>query len=173
MSSFQVPILALILAAVCIPVAFAGSEVIVAAQEAEASVVPRSSGLKLVNLPTLSFALRAAIKCTGEAESLTLSVADTFTTLGKDEISGRRSAETAMTVPASQLTLAAGSDFCLSDDPTSADELTVSGLATAHASLRCTDEGAASVHFASAPLQVRLLCVRESEGIQVPPSEDK
>jgi len=173
MSHTQVPILALILATVCIPVTFADSDIVVAAQEAEAIVVPRSSELKLVNLPALSFALRAAIRCEGEAESLTLSVADTFTTLGKDDISGRRSAETSLTVPARQLTLAASSNFCLDDDAASANELTVSGLATAHASLRCSDEGTASVHFASTPLQVRLLCVREEEDVQVPPSEDR
>ena len=173
MSYFPRPILALFAATFCTPVAIADSRVIVAAQEAEARVVPRSSSLKLVNLPAMNFALRAAIKCQGEAESLTLSVADTYTTIGKDELSGQRSATTTMTVPAQQLTLAASSNFCLIDDATSADELTVSGLVTAHASLRCAEEGVATARFASTPLRVRLLCARGKEEGQEPPSEDK
>jgi len=80
MNYYLLPILALFAATVCIPIAMADSEVIVAAQEAKAAVTPRSSDRKLVNLPAVKFALRAAIRCRGEADSLTFSVADTFVT---------------------------------------------------------------------------------------------
>lgn len=169
MHDYQVPILALFLAPICIPCVYADNTVVVAAQQTEVVVPPRSAMLELVNLPALSFKLRAAIQCRGEIESLTLSVADTFTTLGKDDIKELLSAETSLTVPARQLTLAASSDFCLRDDATSADALKVPALATVHASLRCINEEKTSVHFASAPLQVQLTCLRELDEDQVPP----
>lgn len=158
----RAPILALFAATAYIPTALGGESVVVAAKETEAVVAPRAANLRLLNLPALDFGLRATINCTGRAESLTLSVADTHTTLGEDTIADRRSAEAVLTVPARQLTLAASSRFCLKDDSASAGELLVPGLATAHASLRCRNKDGATVHFASAPLQVRLRCSRPS-----------
>jgi hypothetical protein len=167
----RVSILALFVATSYIPTAFGGESVAVAAEEAEIVVAPRAANLKLIELPALDFALRATFECTGMAESLTLSVADTYTTLGQDAIADQRSANLLLTVPAPQLSLAASSSFCLRDDLASANELLVPGLATAHASLRCrTDEGV-TVHFASAPLQVRLNCGRPSTEDQGPPSD--
>jgi len=162
----RAPILALFAAAICIPTAYAGESVVVAARETQAVVSPGTTHLRLVKLPALDFALRAAFNCTGTAESLTLSIADTHDTLGEDTISGQRSAEAILTVPPRQLALASGSRFCLADDLSSADELLVPGLATAHASLRCRNDEGVRVHFTSAPLQVRLLCER-------PPTEDQ
>jgi len=124
--------------------------------------VPRAPGLELINLPALDFRLRALLECPGSAKSLTLSVADTVTTLGGDSLSEQRSAEASLTVPARQIALAASSHFCLQDDPSSADELTVPGLVTAHASLHCANDDHTSAYFASAPLEVRLVCVRQT-----------
>ncbi len=149
--------------------AHADGQVVVAAQETSAIVTPRTADLKLVDLPALEFALRAAIRCKGEKVSLTLSVADTFKTLGADELADKRAAEATLTVPAGQLALAASSQFCISGDEDSSDELLVPGLATAHASLQCARDGATSVHYASAPLQVRLNCVRPPDDAQLSP----
>lgn len=162
----RAPILALFLAGIYIPTADAGESVVIAARETQAVVTPGAAHLRLIELPALDFGLRAAFNCTGTAESLTLSVADTYKTLGEDTISGERSAEAVLSVPAHQLALAAGNRFCLADDSSSADELLVPGLATAHASLRCRNDEGVTVHFTSAPLQVRLRCER-------PPTEDQ
>ena len=160
MNLIRASILALFLASSYIPTAIAGESVMIAAKETEATVTPRAARLKLVNLPALEFGLRATFKCAGKAESLTLSIADTYKTLDADAILDQRSAEMALAVPARQLALAASSTFCLQGDPASMDELLVPGFATAHASLRCRNEGEVTVHFASAPLQVRLSCQR-------------
>ena len=138
------------------------------AQPAQAIVAPRALDLKLVNLPTLDFRLRASLSCPDNAESLTLSVADTVTTLDRDDLSEQTSAEALLRVPAQQVALAASSHFCLAGDAAGADELTVAGLVTAHASLRCSDDDHASAHFASVPLEVRLVCVRETVEDQEP-----
>ena len=151
--------------------AFADGTIVVAAQETVAVVKPRSPGLKLVNLPRLEFALRAAIQCKGAAVSVTLSVADTFETIGKDDLEGQRAAVAILSVPPRQLALAASSRFCIAGDPESANELLVDGFTTAHASLRCSADDQTSAHFASAPLKVRLMCERDEEEAQAPSSD--
>lgn len=163
MNHFRVPILALFLSCVYILEAFAENHVFLAAQETEVIVEPRAAQLRLVNLPALVFDLRVAIECPGESESLTLSVADTFETLHKKDIGGHRSAETSLSVPARQLTLATSNNFCIKDvDEETSDELVVPGFVTAFASLRCASKNGPSMHFASAPLQIRLKCKRET-----------
>jgi hypothetical protein len=147
--------------------ALANGDLVIASQESLATTLPRKASRKLVNIPELVFSLRAAIKCKGEVVSVTLSVADTAKTLTSEEFQDQWSVETTLTVPASQVALAASSRFCIADDNESSDELLVTGLATANASLRCENEKGVSMHYASTPLQVRLQCARSEP--QVPP----
>lgn len=165
-------ILALFLAALPILVVSApaagADDIVVAAPETTAVVSARPVHLKLVNLPTLKFGLRAAFKCKGEPVSVTLSISDTHATLKREQLSGQRAAEATLSVPPQQLALAASSRFCIADDADTSDELLVPGLATAHASLRCSNDDGESVHFASAPLQVRLICERSRDENQEP-----
>jgi hypothetical protein len=86
-------------------------------------------------------------------------------------LAGQRSAEAKLEVPPHQLALAAGGRFCIADDPGTSNELLVAGLATVHASLRCAGEDGESVHFASAPLRVRLVCERVPDADQSPSGE--
>ena len=81
----------------------------------------------------------------------------------KDDLDGKRSAEILLTVPARQLALAASHGFCIDGDDETADELLVPGLATANASLRCESDSGVAVHYASAPLRVRLRCARNPD----------
>ena len=164
----RVPILALIAALAAAP-STARADLVVAAQETETTVAPRAARVRLVNLPAIEFGLRAAIRCKGEAVSLTLSVADTFRTLSREELAGKRAAEVTLTVPAMQIALAASSLFCVAGDNNSTNELLVPGFATAHASLQCERAEIRSVHYASAPLKVRIRCAREPLESQEPP----
>ncbi|MDJ0710315.1 MAG: hypothetical protein QNJ14_08000 [Woeseiaceae bacterium] len=160
MNRHRVPILALL--ATTLPVAglaVAESSIVVAAQETSVAVLPRNARLRLVNLPTVEFGLRAAIRCSGIPVSLTLSVADTFETVDADELQGQRAVKTTLTVPPRQIALAASRNFCIADDD-SVNDLLVPGFVTAHASLRCDKDGVPTMHFASAPLQLRLTCER-------------
>ncbi len=143
----------------------ADSSVVVAAQETRVSVAPRSARLRLVNLPAIEFGLRAAIRCSGIPISLTLSISDTFKSISAEGREGERAIETTLKVPPRQLALAASRQFCISDDDDSVNELLVPGFVTAHASLRCEKEGVSTMHFASAPLQLRIACDR-------PPAND-
>jgi hypothetical protein len=152
------PILALLVTIA--PSAGANDDIVVAAQETEVLVAPRAAHLRLVNLPALEFALRAAYRCRGEVVSLTLSVSDTVKTLARDVLADQRAAEVRLAVPAQQVAMADSGGFCVADNPDSANELRVAGFATAAASLRCSGDGKDSVRYASAPLTVRLVCAR-------------
>lgn len=151
----------------------ADAEIVVAARETEVRVAPRAAHLRLVNLPALEFALRAAYRCRGDVVSLTLSVSDTVQTLAREVLADRRAAEVSLVVPASQVAMADSGAFCVAGDPASADELRVAGFATAAASLRCNDEGNHSVRYASAPLAVRLVCERGGDQEPAEPSGDR
>lgn len=161
--------IAALLAAIA-PAAVADSEIIVAAQQSEVRVAPRAAHLRLVNLPALEFALRAAYRCRGEVISLTLSVSDTVQTLARDVLADQRAAEVRLAVPARQVAMADSGGFCVADDPDSANEMHIAGFATAAASLRCSRDGADSVSYASAPLTVRLVCARDED--QEPAASD-
>ena len=171
MNSVRLTILALFLASVCTSPATGDSNVVIAAQETEAVVVPRAKSLRLINLPALTFSLRAAIRCRGEPTSLTLSIADTYQTLGKDELAGQRAADASLTVPAHQIALAATSRFCIDGDTETGDELLVHGITTAQASLLCASDTSQSVHYASTPLRISLICDRDPEKTQEPSSD--
>ena len=154
-------ILALFVVAAVGPLAAADDMIVVAAQEAEATVSPRPARMRVVDLPPLTFEIRAAIRCAGEAVSVTLSVADTFVTRDREDLDGQRATEVSLTVPAQQLAMASSRRFCIADDPETDDGLLAQGFATAHASLRCENESGISVHYSSAPLNLKLDCARE------------
>ncbi len=173
MKQHGVPILALLAGILLVAnAAVADSSVVVAAQETRVSVAPRDARLRLVNLPTIEFGLRAAIRCSGIPISLTLSITDTFESMDAEMLDGQRAVETTLAVPPRQLALAASRQFCLIDDDNSANELLVPGFVTAHASLRCEKDGVTTMHFASAPLQLRLDCDRPQTDDVQDASED-
>ena len=157
----RVPILALFVIATAVSTANADNVIVVAAQETEATVAPRPARVRIVDLPPLSFKLRAAIRCNGEPVSVTLSVADTYVTKGRAELDGKRATELVLTVPARQLTMTSNRQFCVAGDAETKDELFAPGFATVNASLLCEDEAGVSVHYTSAPLNVKLVCARE------------
>ncbi len=157
----RVPILALFAATTVVSPVIADSEIVVAAQETGAEVTPRHAQERLIKLPSFTFQLRAAIHCKGEPVSVTLSVADTFLTQDRDQLAGQRAAEASLTVPARQLAMAASNRFCVEDNHDTEDELFIPGFATVHASLQCETETGVTVHYANAPLSVRLSCARD------------
>lgn len=137
------------------------------ALEISAVVQPRPAQQALISLPNLDFAVELSWQCSEAQPSVTLSVADTLHILDEDALNGTQPATVTISVPGRQLKLAAHPSFCVADDPESARELQVTGLATAHASLRCTGDSGPSVVFASAPLPVTLACTQTPEVDQV------
>ena len=128
--------------------------------ETRVTVAPRAAQHSLISLPTLEFVVELTWRCRDDLQSVTLSVADTLQALGAEVLQGEQPAKTTIRVPSQQLKLAAHPSFCVADEPQTANELHIPGLATAHASLRCSGDDGPSVVFASVPLPVTLACAR-------------
>ena len=151
----------------------ADNEIVVTAKETEAVVEPRLVGTPLINLPPLTFHLRAAIRCTGSPSSVTVSIADTFQTLNLEQLVGQRGAEATLTVPGRQLTLAASQRFCIENDEEAEDEILIPGFATAHASLQCESDAGVTVHYVSTSLSLKLRCALDPVEKDQVPSPDR
>jgi hypothetical protein len=131
------------------------------AEPAVAVLAIQQAGRNLVQLPELEFALRISPHCAerGERESLSITIADTRTTIRGEALQGRKIIDVSMRVSASQLAPFALQGFCI--DPAFAGESMLLGSAlTAQASLRCARTGKPSIVFAAEPLDVRVDCLR-------------
>jgi len=131
------------------------------AEPAVAVLAVQEGGRNLVHLPELSFELQVSPHCAerGERESLSITIADTRTTVRGDALRAARSIDLSMRVAANQLAPFAMQDFCV--DPAREGESILLGAAlTAHASLRCARTGGPSIVFAATPLDIRVDCVR-------------
>jgi len=156
----RVPIL--IAAFVCVTTDFAAADTALTlhASETSAQLLSREQGPQQVSLPLLEFSLLASFACPSDAdaESVTVSIADTHKRLGPDEISDKAALDVRVSVPANQIAPVTVADFCIDDGPDDKQDLLVPGVATAQASLRCRSENESFLYFASAVLPVRLHC---------------
>ena len=131
------------------------------AEPAVAVLAVQQGGRNLVQLPELQFELSVSPHCAGrgERESLSITIADTRTTLRGEALQNGNSIGVSVRVAANQLAPFALQGFCV--DPVRAGESMLLGSAlTAQASLRCTRTGNPSIVFAAEPLDVRIVCVR-------------
>lgn len=162
----RVPILLPILASVLLS-AGSRADVAVEVAEAEVAIEPRKTLRAEIRLPPVAFQIAATLSCAGQPVSFTLSVADAYQTWRGDQLNEAGVIEASISVPPRQLALVlAGSPFCLADDPAGPESLLVPGVATAQAALQCVSETGTTLHYASAPLPLRLLCPSAAD--QVP-----
>ena len=130
---------------------------------AVAMLAVQQGGRNLVQLPELQFDLSIWPHCAerGERESLSITIADTRTTLRGEALQTGKSIDVSMSVPAGQLAPFALQGFCV--DPAREGESVLLGSAlTAQASLRCARTGKPSILYAAEPLDVRVVCVRSA-----------
>jgi len=162
----RVPILLPIAASVLLS-ASSWADVAVEVAETEATIEPRKTLRAEIRLPPVAFEIAATLSCAGQPVSFTLSVADVHKTWRGDQLDETGVIEASISVPPPQLALVlAGSPFCLAGDSAGPESLLVPGVATAQASLQCASETGTTLHYASAPLPLRLLC--QSATDQVP-----
>jgi hypothetical protein len=161
MKPLRVPILLAAYLAGTLNTASADSLLTVHANEASAQIEPREQGQ--ITLPSLDLSLIAAFACPAdaEAESVTISVADTHKRYGPEELANTTVLEVSVNVPAGQIAPIASAEFCHDGGPVDERELLVAGVATAHVSLRCRGQTGSSVDFASVALPLRLHCLSE------------
>lgn len=133
------------------------------AEPAVAVLAVQKGGRSLVQLPELQFELSVSPHCAerGERESLSITIADTRTTVRGNALQTGKNIDISMRVAASQLAPLALQGFCV--DPVREGESVLLGsVLTAQASLSCTRTGNPSIVFAAQPLDVRVVCVRSA-----------
>ena len=133
------------------------------AEPAVAVLAVQQGGRNLVQLPELQFELSVSPHCAerGERESLSITIADTRTTLRGEALQSGKSIDVSLRVAASQLAPFALQGFCV-DPAREGESLLLGSALTAHASLRCARIGRPSIVFAAESLDVRVVCVRSA-----------
>lgn len=161
MKRLRVPILLAACLGSTLNTASADGLLTVHANEASAQIEAREQGQ--ITLPSLDLSLIAAFACPAdaEAESVTISVADTHKRYGPEDLADTTALEVSVNVPAGQIAPIASAEFCHEGGPVDESELLVPGVATAHVSLRCRSESGSWIDFASVALPLRLHCLSE------------
>jgi len=154
----------------------------VSAAAATATVAELPAGRRPVALPELVYKFVIEFECAApmQAESISISVADSQRTLRTSEIAGLATISSNISVPREQLSPLVLDGFCQVADIDMAPltELAVADAFTAHVSLLCAGEGQQSIHYAARTLGLNLQCVLPKEdaagidqGVSAPPTE--
>jgi hypothetical protein len=131
------------------------------AEPAVAVLAVQQGGRSLVHLPELEFSLSISPHCaeSGVPESVSITIADTRTTVRGEALRTGKNIDVSMRVTANQLAPFALKGFC-NDPALEGDSILLGSALTAHASLRCARAGKPSIVFAAEPLDVRVDCIR-------------
>ncbi|MGA8203248.1 MAG: hypothetical protein WB812_01950 [Woeseiaceae bacterium] len=167
---------ALALMAVLVPaLADEAPQMRVAASPARVDIEPGAAGLRLIELPDLEFRLSIEPDCAGgEAESLSVSVADSSEELGAAALAGRSAIDAELRLPAKQSAPLPVNRFCPADAaPKSLPAmLQIRDAFTAHLSLRCVRDGRQSIVYSTVPLSLDLYCKIPDDHTDAPGQDD-
>jgi hypothetical protein len=130
------------------------------AEPAVAVLGLQEAGDDLVHLPDIEFGLSLSPDCAGSGrpESLSVTVADTRTTLDGDELQASETVDLVVRVSAGQLAPLALAGFCV-DPESKGESVLIASAFAAQASLRCSRDENQSIVFAAAPLDIRIDCI--------------
>jgi hypothetical protein len=166
-------LLALVLVLVCAQGAWSESNarLHVDAAAAIVQIEPLAVGRKLIRLPALEFELSIDAACAldSDAESLSISVADTRKTISGDGTANISGQPIRFLVPARQVSPIAVYGFCPHAGESS--ELLIRDAVTTHLSLRCSGADGESITYASYGLDVLLRCATPVSSQGDPESE--
>lgn len=148
---------------VVLRVAGAEPEVRLIVNAVPASVdVPRHPGTRRHVRPgVLEFPISIVAECNSgdQAESVSISVADSRQLHRLPESKSPVQIETTIRLPARQAAPIVIEKFCTTEDgPRAPNRLLVAAAFTAHVSLRCSGENRQSIHYATAPLDISFRC---------------
>ena len=119
------------------------------------------SGRHSMRLPSLEFAIRLEPRCAVgmEADSISVSVADTRLHIGRDALAEQPVVETTIRVPREQIGPLVIRDFCVAgDDAANGSEMRIRDALTVQLSLKCTDESRQSIIYQTESLTITLIC---------------
>ena len=131
------------------------------------TIEPRNPRSNSVRLPSVEYVFEIRPQCADpfDAGSVSLTVADSRRTLSADDLEQDAASEIRLTVPSGQIAPVPLSDFCIAqesaDAPTMTDgatALTIPAALSASASLLCVSDSEQTMTYASASLDVELVC---------------
>jgi hypothetical protein len=152
-----------------------GTRLSIDAQAALVVVKPLPEGRRLIRLPALEFAMTIEPQCATnmQAESISISIADTRKTLGAADIDGQSNVATSITIPRQQVAPLAIDGFCQAGENSSTEsDLQVMDAFTAHISLRCTGEDTQTIVYVSQPLALSLRCEATYSDAETPATQE-
>ena len=118
-------------------------------------------GRHTMRLPGLEFAIRLEPRCAvgTDADSISVSVADTRLHIGRDVLAEQPVIEMTIRVPREQIGPLVIEDFCVvGDDAANGSEMRVRDALTVQLSLKCTDESRQSIIYQTESLAITLIC---------------
>ena len=129
------------------------------------TVSPRRAGRVLMRLPNLTYALTVAVVCetNWRPDSVYISVADSGASLDAKQLQAGGELKLELRIPSNQIAPLRMEKFCIADDVDAPDaaiqnRITVPGVMSAQASLRCATESEQSTIYVTEPLDVVLEC---------------
>ncbi len=161
--------LSLLIAVLSVPVS-AETVLKFSADTPTASVIPRNGERAPLQLPDLEYQFRIEAVCRDDLSpaSLSLAVADTRRTFNAEQIVAGELEDVRLLVPAAQIAPVVIANFCIAESEpdqsiTSASSLTVHAALSAQASLLCTGDMDHAMKYASANLDVMLICENRND----------
>jgi len=128
---------------------------------ASIEVSARPAGRRPIRLPDLEFEIRLEPRCAAgmNADSISVSVADTRLRIGRQTLAEQPVIETTIRVPRKQIGPLAIDDFCVADNDAPGVTLhRVRDALTAQLSLKCGGDGRQSIIYKTEPLAITLFC---------------
>jgi len=121
----------------------------------------RSVGRNFMRLPSLDFKFEMEARCAAglAPKAMSLSIADTRTSLNAEKISAEPITSITLRIPAPQIGPVAVNGFCIdAEESNERDSLTLSSVLSLQASLLCANDADSRMIYASKSLDVTLLC---------------
>ena len=143
-----------------------GHNIEITADVPTVQVSPRRAGRISMRLPSLTFALNVSVVCdkNWRPDSVSVSVADSRTSFNAEQLQASSDFGLELRIPSNQIAPVRIEQFCIAGgsgelDKTNRSRITIPGVVSAQASLRCATESTKSIIYVTEPLDVVLECV--------------
>ena len=128
-------------------------------------VTPRRAGRMTMRLPSLIYAMTVSVDCepNWQPDSVSINVADSRASFNAEQLQAGRELKLELRIPSSQIAPLRVEQFCIAGDKDIPERLepnsiTVLGVLSAQASLRCATESRQSTMYMIQPLDIQLEC---------------
>lgn len=129
------------------------------------TVPRRRAGRISMSLPGLTYAMKLTVDCDAnwQPDSVSISVADSSTSFNAEQLQSGRELSLELRIPSNQIAPLRIEKFCVAGDPDTSEtaiqnRITVPGVLSAQASLRCATDSEQSTMYVTKPLDVVLEC---------------